>query len=52
MTSTKNCYFFKLDFYFIVKSKMANIVGDVTGLQQRHHPKMYLMLLKRSKALY
>ena len=22
----------------LVKSKMATIVGDVTGLQQRHHP--------------
>ena len=22
---------------FLVKSKMATIVGDVTGLQQRHH---------------
>ena len=25
-------------FQFFVKSKMAAIVGDVTGLQQRHHP--------------
>ena len=25
-------------FEFLVKSKMATIVGDVTGLQQRHHP--------------
>ena len=48
----KNCYFFKADFYFLVKSKMATIVGDVTGFQQSHHPKIYLMLLKRSKALY
>ena len=32
---------FKPDFQFLVKSKMAaamaTIVGDVTGLQQRHH---------------
>ena len=26
------------DFQFLVKSEMATIVGDVTGLQQRHHP--------------
>jgi len=25
-------------FQFLLKSKMATIVGDVTGLQQRHHP--------------
>ena len=25
-------------FLFLVKYKMATIVGDVTGLQQRHHP--------------
>ena len=23
---------------FLTKSKMATIVGDVTSLQQRHHP--------------
>ena len=28
---------FKPGFKFLVKSKMATIVGDVTGLQQRHH---------------
>ena len=40
----KNHYFspFQPDFQFLIKSEMAakltNIVGDVTGLQQRHHP--------------
>ena len=28
------------------------IVGDVTGLQQRHHPKIYLILLRRSKGFH
>ena len=32
---------------------MATIVGDVTGLQQRHHPlKINLILLSRSKAFH
>ena len=44
MSSTINCYFFKPDFYFLVKSKMATIVGDVTGFQQSHHPKIYLVV--------
>ena len=26
------------DFYFLIKSKMAAMFGDVTDLQQRHHP--------------
>ena len=40
MQSTNNYYFsrFKPDFYFLVKSKMATVDGDDTGLQQRHHP--------------
>ena len=37
----------------MVKSKMATIVGDVTGLQQRHHPlKINLILLSRSTAFH
>ena len=40
-------------FLILVKSKMATIVGDVTGLQQRHHPlKINLILLSRSKAFH
>ena len=40
MQSTNNYYFsqFKPDFYFLVKSKMATVDGDDTGLQLRHHP--------------
>ena len=36
----KNHHFsrFKPGFQFLVKFKMATIVGDVTGFQQRHHP--------------
>ena len=36
----KNHHFsrFKPDFKFLVKSKMATIVGEVIGLKQRHHP--------------
>ena len=29
--------------FFFVKSKMATIAGDVTGLQQRHHPIKYIL---------
>ena len=44
---------FNLISNFLVKSKIATIIGDVTGLQQRHHPlKMNLFLLSRSKAFH
>ena len=34
-------------------AKMATIVGDVIGLQERHHLLMtYLILLRRSKAFH
>ena len=36
-------------FEFLVKSKMATIVGDVTGLQQRHHPLNIPHLVKKIK---
>ena len=36
-------------FLFLVKSKMANIVGDVTGLQQCHHPWNIPYLVKKIK---
>ena len=37
----------------MLKSKMATIVGDVTGLHKRHHPlKINLILLSRSKAFH
>ena len=47
---------FLLDFYFLVKSKMGakmtTMFGDVTGLQQRHHPWVYIILSRRSKAFH
>ena len=47
----KNHHFsqFKPGFKFLVKSKMATIVGDVTGLQQRHHPQNIPHLVKKIK---
>ena len=32
-------------------AKMATIVGDVTDLQQRHHHKIYLVLLAEDQRL-
>ena len=39
-------------FLILLKSKMAAIVGDFTALQQRHHPQIYIILLRRSKAFH
>ena len=36
-------------FLTFVKSKMATIVGDVTGLQKRHHSKNIPHLVKKIK---
>ena len=49
----KNHHFslFQPDFYSLVKSKMAarmtTIVGDVTGLQQCHHPQNIRYLVEK-----
>ena len=44
---------FNLISNFLVKSKIATIIGDVTGLQQRHHPlKKNFILFSRSKAFH
>ena len=50
----KNFHFsrFKPDFSFLITSKMATVVSDVTGLQQRPTPKIYLILLRRSMAFH
>ena len=50
-SSTKNCALsgFKHDFCFFVKSKMATIVGDVRGLQQRHLPLKITHLVEKIK---
>ena len=32
-------------------AKMVTIVGDVTGPQQRHHPKIYLHLVEKIKGV-
>ena len=37
--------------FFFVKSKMATIVGDVTGLQQRHHPIKYILSCREDQRL-
>ena len=36
---------------FFLKSKMATIVGDVTGLQQRHHPIKYISSCREDQRL-
>ena len=38
-------------YFFFVKSKMATIVGDVTGLQQRHHPIKYILSCREDQRL-
>ena len=50
-SSTKNCALsgFKHDLCFFVKSKMATIVGDVRGLQQRHLPLKITHLVEKIK---
>ena len=40
---------FQPDFQFLVKSKIATIVGDITGLPQRHHPQNVPHLVKKIK---
>ena len=53
MSSAKNTIYrgFDLISLFFVKSKMATIVGDVTGLQQRHHPIKYILSCREDQRL-
>ena len=37
--------------FFFGKSKLATIVGDVTGLQQRHHPIKYILSCREDQRL-